>query len=166
MASQLRFEGGELEELLERVRTEVGPDARIVAANRVRQGGIAGFFARQAFEVVVEPAGRRPPRRPDRRHAPAVDDASSASTAPARAERTTDPDRLRATILDLADAVSDIEREDVIDLVEERHRQRVVSTRVARLRRHARPLQPLDRRDPDELSTPTPISREPLDANP
>ena len=56
MASQRRFEGGELEELLERVRAEVGPDARIVAANRIRQGGVAGFFAKQAFEVVVEPA--------------------------------------------------------------------------------------------------------------
>ena len=43
-----------LEELLERVRTEVGPDARIVAANRVRKGGVGGFFAKQAFEVLVE----------------------------------------------------------------------------------------------------------------
>ncbi|MCU1466383.1 MAG: hypothetical protein JWM72_2311, partial [Actinomycetia bacterium] len=54
MASQLRFEGGELEELLERVRTEVGPEARIVAANRIRQGGVAGFFAKEGFEVVVD----------------------------------------------------------------------------------------------------------------
>ena len=44
-----------LEELLERVRAEVGPGARIVAANRVRKGGVGGFFARQAFEVLVEP---------------------------------------------------------------------------------------------------------------
>jgi len=57
LASQLRFEGGELEELLERVRTEVGPEARIVAANRIRQGGIAGFFAREGYEVVVDADG-------------------------------------------------------------------------------------------------------------
>ena len=63
MASQLRFEGGELEELLERVRTEVGPDARIVAANRIRQGGVAGFFAREGYEVVVDADGARRRRR-------------------------------------------------------------------------------------------------------
>jgi flagellar biosynthesis GTPase FlhF len=57
LASQLRFEGGELEELLERVRVEVGPEARIVAANRIRQGGIAGFFAREGYEVVVDADG-------------------------------------------------------------------------------------------------------------
>lgn len=55
MASQQQFEGPVLEDLLERVRAEVGTDARIVAANRVRKGGIAGFFSRQAYEVVVEP---------------------------------------------------------------------------------------------------------------
>ena len=55
MASQQQFEGPVLEDLLERVRAEVGPDARIVAANRIRKGGVGGFFARQAFEVLVEP---------------------------------------------------------------------------------------------------------------
>ena len=34
---------------------EVGADAGIVAANRVRKGGIGGFFSKQAFEVIVEP---------------------------------------------------------------------------------------------------------------
>lgn len=54
MPSQLRFEGPDLEELLDRVRTEVGSDARIVAANKVRKGGIGGFFTREYFEVVLE----------------------------------------------------------------------------------------------------------------
>lgn len=40
--------------LQERVLIEHGPTARIVAAERVRVGGIGGFFARQHYEVTVE----------------------------------------------------------------------------------------------------------------
>jgi hypothetical protein len=36
------------------VRTEMGPDAVVVKAERVRTGGVAGFFAKERFEVVVE----------------------------------------------------------------------------------------------------------------
>jgi len=94
LASQLRFEGGELDELLERVRTEVGPEARIVAANRIRQGGVAGFFAREGFEVVVDidsaaatsdddPAGRGRAPRPRRKSRPESAPASGPRNAPA-----------------------------------------------------------------------------------
>ncbi|PFG37437.1 hypothetical protein ATL41_2199 [Flavimobilis soli] len=37
-----------------RVRREHGPTARIVKAERVRSGGIGGFFAREYFEVTVD----------------------------------------------------------------------------------------------------------------
>ena len=74
MASQLRFEGGELDELLERVRTEVGPDARIVAANRVRKGGVGGFFAHEGYEVVVDADGApAEPAAPRDRRVPVSD---------------------------------------------------------------------------------------------
>ncbi|MDZ4826753.1 MAG: hypothetical protein SGJ13_09885, partial [Actinomycetota bacterium] len=53
--SQLKFEGEVLEDLLDRVRSEVGPGARIVAANRVRKGGLGGFFAKEHYEVLVDP---------------------------------------------------------------------------------------------------------------
>ncbi len=89
MASQLRFEGPALEALLERVRKEVGVDAHIVAANRIRKGGIGGFFAREGFEVIVE--------------------------KPAAETRRT---RAPMSVLDLADDVSESEREQVIDLSE------------------------------------------------
>ena len=125
MASQRQFEGPVLEDLLERVRAEVGPDARIVAANRVRKGGVGGFFARQAFEVLVEPAGpsnRRDspqlPARPAHRDHATV--ARSDARRPAPALPRTPSGRTPTTILELADAVSDDERNDVIDLVEER----------------------------------------------
>ncbi len=56
---------GELEELLDRVRKEVGSDANIVAANRIRKGGIGGFFAREGFEVLVDVSDEsRLPKQP------------------------------------------------------------------------------------------------------
>ena len=48
------LEGQDLERLLARVPDELGPEATIVAANKVRSGGIAGFFSREGYEVVVE----------------------------------------------------------------------------------------------------------------
>ncbi|CAA9427719.1 MAG: hypothetical protein AVDCRST_MAG35-2399, partial [uncultured Quadrisphaera sp.] len=44
-------EGPAIEPLLQRVRTEHGSSARIVKAERVRVGGIGGFFAQERFEV-------------------------------------------------------------------------------------------------------------------
>jgi hypothetical protein len=108
LASQLRFEGGELEELLERVRTEVGPEAHIVAANRIRQGGIAGFFAREGFEVVVDLAKGDQAANTGRgmrgRRSRAASTATAASSS--------------ASVLDLVEEVNQVEREQVIDLSE------------------------------------------------
>ena len=107
MASQLEFEGPVLEDLLERVRAEVGPDARIVAANRVRKGGVGGFFAKEAFEVLVEPAA-------------AAEAATTVPTAGATEHAAVPDAGVHATILELAEAVNDYERSNVIDLVEDR----------------------------------------------
>ena len=85
MPTQLQLEGRELAPLLDRVRSELGPLARILSAEKIRTGGIGGFFARQRFELTVE-----------------VDDlplppaATTAPTAP-------------ASLLELADRVSDHE---------------------------------------------------------
>jgi len=114
LASQRQFEGPVLEDLLQRVRAEVGPGARIVAANRIRKGGVGGFFSRQAFEVLVEAAD-----------APLTATQQSAlAPSPRPVERPVEPtsveSRAPVTILELADAVSADERNDIIDLVEER----------------------------------------------
>ena len=113
MASQLRFEGGELEELLERVRNEVGPEARIVAANRIRQGGIAGFFAREGFEVLVDAdsiagGGRGRGRRRARADEATIVDSD---TTPPAGRATAS-----ASVLDLVEEVNEVEREQIIDL--------------------------------------------------
>ena len=54
MSTQLQFEGPDLPSLLEQVRAEDGPDARIVHAERIRRGGVGGFFARERYHVEVE----------------------------------------------------------------------------------------------------------------
>lgn len=51
-------EADTIEDALARISAELGPDARILGAERVRRGGIGGFFARELVEVHVE-AGER-----------------------------------------------------------------------------------------------------------
>jgi hypothetical protein len=106
LASQLRFEGPVLEDLLDRVRSEVGTGARIVAANRIRKGGVGGFFSKEHYEVLVEPGAPGAERVP----------ASVASTATLGGQGRA---RVPMNILDLAEAVNDAERDnDTIDLVD------------------------------------------------
>jgi hypothetical protein len=50
----LLLEGDDLEALLARARAEGGPHARIVRAEKLRQGGVLGFFAKEKFEVALE----------------------------------------------------------------------------------------------------------------
>ena len=54
MTSTQKFEGPELGALLDHVHSTLGPDVQIVEANRCRSRGVAGFFARETFEVTVE----------------------------------------------------------------------------------------------------------------
>lgn len=56
MPQQLLLEGPDLEALILRAREQYGPDCRIVRAEKVRSGGVMGFFAREHFELTVEVA--------------------------------------------------------------------------------------------------------------
>jgi hypothetical protein len=53
----LLLEGSDLGELLTEVRTQHGPAARVVRAERIRSGGVAGFFSKERYEVTVEMDG-------------------------------------------------------------------------------------------------------------
>jgi hypothetical protein len=92
----LKFDGPQLEALLEQVQRELGSEVTIVEANRTRRGGIGGFFAREWFEVVVDPGGAVPSRGP----AAASAGADLGAEAPAGGE--VDP------FLALAAAVDDV----------------------------------------------------------
>lgn len=50
------YRGRTLEELVPRIREDLGDDAVIVARREARTGGFAGFFARREIEVDVQPA--------------------------------------------------------------------------------------------------------------
>lgn len=54
MATRLQLEGGDLAALLAQVGEDLGPGAKVIRAERVRTGGVAGFFAREHFELTVE----------------------------------------------------------------------------------------------------------------
>lgn len=54
MSQRLLLEGSDLAELMAHVQAEFGPSARIVRAERVRTGGVAGFFAKERFELTVD----------------------------------------------------------------------------------------------------------------
>jgi hypothetical protein len=123
LASQRRFDGPVLEDLLDRVRAEAGTGAQIVAANRVRKGGLGGFFAREYYEVIVDV--------PDEAELDLMGAATYASGSGLRAavevdepeiiametpafiapEATSGTRRVPASILDLAEAVNDDERD-------------------------------------------------------
>lgn len=82
------------------VREEFGPTARIVRAERIRTGGVAGFFARERYELTVEVP--EPPRQRPRalRQAPASAGAGpvgiDALLAAAEAAEADDPGSLSA----------------------------------------------------------------------
>jgi hypothetical protein len=54
LPTRLLLDGPDIETLLTRVQEEHGSAARIVHAERVRSRGLAGFFAKERFEVSVE----------------------------------------------------------------------------------------------------------------
>ncbi|MDQ1565677.1 MAG: hypothetical protein QOF96_557, partial [Actinomycetota bacterium] len=87
-----RCEGKNLESVLEEVRNRFGDTVTIVEANRLRTGGVGGFFARERFEVVVD-----------------VDDADGPTDLPAEfgLEATED---FCERLLSLADGVSDLDQ--------------------------------------------------------
>jgi hypothetical protein len=106
---RLLLEGPAIEPLLARVRAEHGPTARIVNAERVRSGGVGGFFAKEHFEVTVEVDDDTPTPTPARDHAevPAPAPAPTPEPNPTR-------DSAEVTGLDaLVAAAEQAERDDV-----------------------------------------------------
>jgi hypothetical protein len=74
VSAQLKsFEGPDVQVLLDRIRVELGPGAKIDGAEKIRVGGVLGFFAKEHYRVVVEvpdPADGHAPRRAARPSAP------------------------------------------------------------------------------------------------
>ena len=61
MSPQLKsFEGPDVQLVLDRIRRELGPDTKIDGAEKLRVGGLLGFFAKEQYRVVVEVPDRQP----------------------------------------------------------------------------------------------------------
>ncbi|WP_370327659.1 hypothetical protein [Euzebya sp.] len=109
MATPQRFEGSSIEAVLAEVRTVLGSDAEIVEANKIRSGGLGGFFAKESYEVYATPGAGR-----SSTDSTGAADGSAGVTGPAP----TDPaptgasasaasvSSVSASLLDLADRVS------------------------------------------------------------
>ncbi len=54
MPTRVLLEGPAIEPLLAQVREEYGTHVKIISADKVRTGGIGGFFAKQKYELSVE----------------------------------------------------------------------------------------------------------------
>lgn len=115
MAANLLLEGPDLEALLLRAHQEGGAQARIVRAEKIRRGGVLGFFAREGFEVAVElPENTvRDAAHPDAAHPDAHPDAASAPSpgSPSLRAPVAQADPIPAGLMGLADRVSDEERQ-------------------------------------------------------
>ena len=102
MPTRVLVEGPEIEPLLAQIREEYGPDVRIVSADKVRSGGVAGFFSKQHYEIAVEvdDAESAPPPV-----APALP--SPVATSPGAVWPATDGTGGPVTLLDLVEARRD-----------------------------------------------------------
>ncbi len=92
----MQLDGPDLEELLVRARDEYGDDVRIVKADKVRSGGIGGFFAREHYELSIELDD-------------VSDGAGDGSSATVGVGAPTMRDERPISLLELADAISDRE---------------------------------------------------------
>jgi len=54
LSTRLLLDGTNIETLLHKVKSDYGQHARIVHAEKVRSGGIGGFFSKERYEVAVE----------------------------------------------------------------------------------------------------------------
>ncbi len=101
MSTQLKlFEGPALEPLLEQITREVGPNAKILRAERSRHGGVMGFFARERYHLTVEPppsAKRRRPAKTARDTAKPTARAACPPSAPVRGTRQPEPPASRTS---------------------------------------------------------------------
>jgi len=98
---QLRYEGARLDDVLARIRSDHGVDANIVSAELVRSGGVAGFFTKELYRVLVNPGAAAPASAPTPEPAPAP-------------PRTDDPDRRFAELL--AELIDEPTHADTVEL--------------------------------------------------
>src|SRR5436309_7632814 len=67
MTETKTFRGSSLEEVLPKIKADLGPDAEIVRQREGLTGGVGGFFQRACIEVDARPGVSPQPAAPPRR---------------------------------------------------------------------------------------------------
>src|SRR3954452_12940069 len=65
MTETKTFRGSSLEEVLPKIKADLGPDAEIIRQREGLTGGVGGFFQRACIEVEARPAERQEPLAPE-----------------------------------------------------------------------------------------------------
>jgi hypothetical protein len=111
VSAQLKsFEGPDVQVLLDQIRAELGPGAKINGAERIRVGGVLGFFAKEHYRVVVEAPGATSDDSPS--EVP-VTEATATASAEDRSSRRTRrknaaPDDVFSAMAEATDDVNDV----------------------------------------------------------
>jgi hypothetical protein len=100
------LEGADLQELLAKAARTGGPGTRIVRAEKIRTGGLYGFFAREAYRVTIEVPASPQSESP-------VSE-SPVSAPPVSAPRV--PQRPSTSLLELAERASTREHEAALSV--------------------------------------------------
>jgi hypothetical protein len=104
------FEGPDVQVLLGQIRAELGPGAKINGAQKIRVGGVLGFFAKEHYRVVVEAPGATSDDSPS--EVP-VTEATATASAEDRSSRRTRrknaaPDDVFSAMAEATDDVNDV----------------------------------------------------------
>jgi hypothetical protein len=99
------FEGPDVQVLLGQIRAELGPGAKINGAQRIRVGGVLGFFAKEHYRVVVEAPGTHSDERPS--EAP-VEASTDALPIAALSPRAAVPADVFSAMAEATDDVNDV----------------------------------------------------------
>lgn len=103
MPTQRRFEGPTLPAVLGKVQEEIGTQAKIVSAQKIRSGGVGGFFQKERYEVIVDIDENAAAQ-------PAADESLSTQAQEQGAEYASQGQKVPTSLLDLAEAVNNNEQ--------------------------------------------------------
>lgn len=96
--------------VLAKVQKEVGADAKILSAQRVRSGGMLGFFQKEKFEVIVDMDAKQAPSTTAAPPAPPAQTAPNPFDMPAVSGAKDEEPFTPASLLELAEEISRSEK--------------------------------------------------------
>ena len=106
MTETKTFRGSSLEEVLPKIKADLGPDAEIVRQREGLTGGVGGFFQRACIEVDARPGVSPQPAAPPRRFDAYDDEPAMPEPLPEEPAHSFEPDPLPAADAPTAEGLS------------------------------------------------------------